>query len=295
MAVKRLAASCERTRQGLTSRRTHRLVTRRQVFLNPRATARKGHRGVPQTLECVPALRISQGQLIGLYNPAGRLFLQTESRGVPESIHFCLEEEDQATGELLLRQSKDAVSFSPVLFHPPNSCQQHPLHPKHQLQWRQSSTKRCIFDTASRGCIPPTGLIAEYVKLFGNAGRMECSRCNHFAVCFSCHLSSDSVPPSDASNADTHDWCDALEDKVEWGTHDALVQNRESVDSRQKQKDQTADSGFGTCCPDTSPASFTQIIALVAIGTSFITTIDWRGFATDDMVTSSAFLMPELI
>ena len=63
-------------RCGLTSRRTHRLVSKRTFSINPSELARTGREGTPQTVQCVPMLPIRKGQYAAVFNPSGRLFMQ---------------------------------------------------------------------------------------------------------------------------------------------------------------------------------------------------------------------------
>ena len=63
-------------RWGLTSRRTHRLVSKRTFGIDPSELARTGREGTPQTVECIPMLPVRKGQYAAVFNPSGRLFMQ---------------------------------------------------------------------------------------------------------------------------------------------------------------------------------------------------------------------------
>ena len=258
-------------------------MTRKRLYLDPRATSRSGHRGTPQTLECNPAVPISKGCFVGLYNPAGRLFLQTESRGVQEHVYFSREEEDQATGELSLRCSTESIGLNPNLFHPPPTPQRHSLHPDHPLHWSSNSTRRCHFETESNGCPPATGLVAGFNKIFGAAGRME-SRKSQFALCFSCFRSSHSRCSANVINVSVPavSFASAEHDRglESCRAHETLIQNRER--SRPEPEERCVVDAYCS-----KPSSYPQILVLVAFGASFVSSIDWRGHATDDMVLLS--------
>ena len=58
------------------------------MAIDPTLTSANSSQGVPQRITVKASTQIKKGQVFALYNPAGRLFLQAESRGLPQPLFY---------------------------------------------------------------------------------------------------------------------------------------------------------------------------------------------------------------